>query len=265
MTSGAAHARPDAVSTGGGRVAWVIFQREMLRFARQPARVAAALGTPLLIWLLFASGFARSFAPESGTESSYSVFLLPGMMTLVVLFTSIFSSISVIEDRREGWLQAVLVAPAPRWAIAFGKVGGGAFVAWVQAAVLLALAPILGAWPGLGGAALTLGLLLLTAVALSSVGVAFAWRCESTQGFHAVMNLVLMPMWLLSGAFFAPGGAAPWLAAAIHVNPLTWCTNALRDAMSGTVDAIWIVLTAIFCGVAFGIATWIVAKVSIRR
>ncbi|MFG0331576.1 MAG: ABC transporter permease [Phycisphaerales bacterium] len=251
----------------GLHVAGVLWRREMVRFARQPARIAAAIGTPIIVWALMGSGFAEAYRPaiEVGGESgavttSYGSFLLPGMMTLVALFTAIFSCISIIEDRQEGWLQSVLVSPAPRWSIAAGKILGGSTLAFVQAALLLAVWPWLGAWPGAGPLMLVLAALLLVSVGMTGVGVAFAWRSASTQGFHAVMNLVLMPMWLLSGAFFPPQSAAPWLEAVMWINPLTWGTIAVRHALLGGDFEVWpLAGSALFAGLAFGMATAVVA------
>src|SRR3972149_10598402 len=106
---------------------WSLFAREVLRFVRQPGRVLGSLGTPLLFWLLLGSGFGRTFRPPGMAEGmDYLTYFFPGTVLLVVLFTAIFSSISVIQDRTEGFLQGVLVAPVPRLAIVLGKVLGGA-------------------------------------------------------------------------------------------------------------------------------------------
>jgi len=227
----------------GVRVTWVILRRELVRFLRQPARIGAAIGTPVILWLFMSSGFAGSFGRggngiiENGAAPSavrdamgenYTLFLLPGMMTLIAMFTAIFASISIIEDRQEGWLQSVLVSPAPRWSIAAGKMLGGAAIAFAQSILLLLALPIIGEWPGWLAVGATAAALAVTCIAMTGVGVAFAWVSESSQGFHAVMNLVLMPLWLLSGAFFSTASAAGWLAVVMYLNPLRWATEAIR-------------------------------------
>ena len=244
----------------------------MVRFLRQPTRIAAAIGTPLLVWALMGSGFARSFQPpqrvdvgmNAGGEGAlpYALYLLPGMMTMVALFTAIFSSISIIDDRNEGWLQSVLVSPAPRWSIALGKVLGGATLAFAQAAVLLLALPLWHAWPGAARLGLALYALAITVLMMTGVGVAFAWKSESTQGFHAVMNLVLMPMWLLSGAFFPIEGAARWLATLMRFNPLTWCHQALAAPLTGrgTIDVAPYVVATLGATAAFATATALIAR-----
>lgn len=177
----------------------MLAKREWVRFFRQRNRVIGALGQPILFWLLFGTGMDGAFR---GGSQDFMTYYLPGTLALILLFTAIFTTISIIEDRREGFLQNVLVAPVPRWTIAAGKILGGGVIAWMQALIFLALAIGIGSVPITG---MLLGAVLLMAVAslaLTALGVFFAWPMESTQGFHAIMNLVLMPLWLLSGAFF---------------------------------------------------------------
>jgi ABC-2 type transport system permease protein len=217
---------------------FTLWQRELQRFFRQPSRVAGALGTPLVFWLFMGSGLAGSFrlpgTPGSGAGAvSYLQFFFPGTIALVLLFAAIFSTISVIEDRHEGFLQGVLVAPVSRGAIVAGKVLGGATLAWLQGMVFLLLAPLAGiplTVPSLLAAA---GVLALLAVGLTGIGFGFAWKVDSVQGFHAVMNVVLLPMWLLSGSFFPLAGAPRWLGLLMRVNPLTYGIDALRGALGG--------------------------------
>jgi len=232
----------------------IIARRELVRYIRQPARMVAAVGTPALIWLFLASGFAEALQPQHTDGGSYSLFLLPGMMTLVVVFASIFASISIIEDRSSGWLQSVLVSPAPRWSIAMGRILGGAGVASVQALMLLLALPIVGGSYTAVGIGVVVIAVMLTAVAMTAVGLVFAWQCESTGAFHSVMNLLLMPMWLLSGAFFPESGAVPWLQVIMRINPLTWCTTAMRDPLIGDSGAAVLLGPTVFALIALGAA-----------
>jgi ABC-2 type transport system permease protein len=253
-------ARP---ATSGWSVALVIARRDLVRFLRQPARIAAAIGTPLLLWAFMGSGFAGSFRPAGLGETSYAAFLLPGAMTLVAVFASIFSAISIIEDRNQGWLQTVLVSPAPRWSIALGKISGSSLLAFAQAAVLMLAIPFLDVHPTLEGVALSLLALAITSFAMTAMGFVFAWHSETTAGFHAVMNIVFMPMWLLSGAFFPPttddggGNALTWL---MRINPLTWCTQAIREPMLGEPAWVWLLAS-----VAFALAMFALATISVTR
>lgn len=233
-----------------------ILTRELVRIVRQPARVVAALGTPLLIWAFFAGGFASAFAPGGGADTApdYAAFLLPGAITLSVTFSSIFSALSLIEDRNSGFLQGALVSPAPPWTIAIGKSLGGAGVALAQAAILLVAAPLVGAAPGATGYLLALLAVALTSLGVTGVSLAFAWRIRSSEGFHGVMNLVIMPMWLLSGAVFDIATAAPWLRALATLNPLAHATTAMRSSLLGSVDATALSWTATVLFAALGCA-----------
>ena len=221
-----------AVNPGLWLPAMTLCRRELVRFFRQRGRVIGALGTPLVFWLLIGSGMGTSFRPAgAATGSHYRDYFFAGTAMLIVLFTAIFCTISIIEDRREGFLQGVLVAPVPRASIVLGKVLGGAAIAFLHGVFFLALAPLTGSHAGVGQLATAAGVLFLSAFGLTGLGFCFAWRVDSVQGFHAVMNLVLMPMWLLSGALFPPGGAPAWLQMVMRLNPLTYNLAALRFAL----------------------------------
>lgn len=209
-----------------------LWRREVARFVRQRSRVVGALGTPVVFWLLIGSGLGRSFRPTGGdVVMDYLEYAYPGTVVLIVLFTAIFAMISIIEDRREGFLQAVLVAPVRRSAIVLGKVLGSTTLALGQAIVFLLFAPLAGISLTVGGILASVGVLLVVAVGLSALGFLVAWPMDSTQGFHAVMNLFLIPLWLLSGAFFPASGASRWLGWIMMVNPLTYGVSALRYTM----------------------------------
>ncbi len=212
--------------------AWTLWQRELVRFFRQRSRVAAALGTPLLFWLFLGSGLGTSFrlTGQSG-ELNYLEYFYPGTLLLVVLFTAVFSSLSLIEDRKEGYWLSVLVAPVSRSGPVLGKTLGGATLAFLQGMLLLALAPLVGIHPGplqLLGLA---GVIFLNAFAITCLGFAFAWRIDSSEGFHGVMNMVLFPMWLLSGALFPVSGASFWLRWAMQLNPLSYGLASLQHLL----------------------------------
>jgi ABC-2 type transport system permease protein len=246
-------------AVSGWRIALVIARRDLVRFLRQPARIAAAIGTPLLFWAFMGGGFAGSFRPAGLGETSYAGFLLPGMITLVAVFSAIFSAFSIIEGRNEGWLQTVLVSPAPRWAIALGKISGSSLLAFVQAAMLMLALPFLDLKVTIAGVGASLLALAITSFAMTAMGLLFAWRSETTASFHAIMNIVFMPMWLLSGAFFPPtpsteGGASAltWL---MRINPLTWCTQAMREPLLNRDATMWLLASLAFAMVMFALAT----------
>lgn len=206
-------------------------QREVVRFLRQRHRVIGALATPIVFWLLIGGGMGRSFTARQPGGSNFLVYFFPGTILMILLFTAIFSTISIIEDRREGFLQSVLVSPAPRMAIVLGKILGGTVLAFGQGLLLLVLAPLIGGhfgWAGFGWALL---LMFILSFALTGLGFCIAWRMSSTQGFHAIMNLFLMPLWFLSGALFPAEGAARPLAWVMRANPLSYGLAGLRRAM----------------------------------
>lgn len=250
--------------------------REWTRFFRQRHRVMGAVGQPILFWLLFGTGMHGAFRSEAGGD--FMSYYLPGTMALIVLFTAIFATISIIEDRREGFLQGVLVAPVPRWTIALGKILGGAAIAWVQALFFLVLAVTVGSVTLSLNLLPLLVLLAIAAISMTALGVFFAWPMESTQGFHAVMNLILMPLWLLSGAFFpvpALTDASPLGQTVMHwtmrANPVTYIIGGMRHLMSpepvAVSSAYWLpgiatcwYVSVIFMLVTFSAAWWIVSR-----
>lgn len=246
-----------------------LWKREFVRFFRQRNRVLGALGPPLLMWIFVGSGFGASFSSPAHGGISYLEYFYPGMIVLAVLFTSIFSALSIIEDRRDGFLQGVLVTPAPRSALVLGKVLGGASQASVQGCLLLVIAPFLGIRLDVVGALWVLVTLAVVSFSLTAFGFLMAWRTDSSQGYHAVMNLLLMPMWLLSGAFFPITSAPTWIQWVMRLNPLTYGVAALRASFyRGNAAAL---PTEAALGVAlavttvFGAAMFVAAVAIVRR
>ena len=208
---------------------YTLWLREIVRFLRQRSRIVGALGSPLVFWFLIGSGLNRSFqGPSPPIDGGYLEYFYPGTLALILLFTAIFATISIVEDRQEGFLQGVLVAPVPRTAIVFGKVLGSTTLAVGQAAIFLALAPLAHVHIQLADVPALLGVLTLVAFGLSGMGFLAAWWLNSMQGFHAVMNIFLIPLWILSGALFPAAGAAGWVRALMVINPMTYGVSALR-------------------------------------
>jgi len=226
----------DDVAARGAVPVWLpavsLCRRELVRFLRQRHRVIGAFATPLVFWLLIGLGMGRSFQTDSPGGGSYIAYFFPGTLVMILLFTAIFSTISIIEDRREGFLQSVLVAPVSRMSIVLGKVLGGTVLAVGQAAVFLLLAPTVGVSVSLVAALMTLLMMTVVGFALTALGFCIAWRMSSTQGFHAIMNLFLMPMWFLSGALFPVRadtfGPMKWV---MSINPLTYGLAGIRRCL----------------------------------
>jgi ABC-2 type transport system permease protein len=253
---------------------WALAWRELVRFFRQRTRVIGAVGQPVIFWILFGAGLRGSFKPPewAPADMTYQEYFLPGIAALITLFTAIFSTISIIEDRREGFLQGVLVAPIPRLSIVLGKIAGGTALAVLQAGLFVALGPLLtlvGLAPSMDLAvtpatvAKTAAFLVLLAFSLTALGYCIAWPMDSTQGFHAVMSVLLMPMWLLSGAFFPAGEG--WLGWVIRLNPMTYGVAGLRRSLypPGTfgegLPPLWlcVVVSLGFAAACVALAVWL--------
>lgn len=203
-----------------GPVIRTLAERELVRFFRQRNRVIGALVQPIIFWILFSLGLRSN-------DLGFA-FFFPGTLAMILLFTAIFATISIIEDRREGFLQSVLVAPAPRWAMVLGKILGGATIALIQALVFLALGWLtMGLTSSLASILMAIVLMAVIAIALTGLGFVIAWRMDSTQGFHAIMSVFLFPTWLLSGSLF-PDDPTSWVTWLSRFNPLTYGVAGLR-------------------------------------
>jgi len=212
-------------------VVWTLWQRELVRFYRDKARVIGALVPPLIFWVAIGAGLGDSFRPPGAPAGmNYLQYFFPGTVLLVVLFTSVFATISLIEDRREGFLQSVLVAPVPRFGIVAGKVLGASTLGFLQGLLFLSLAPAAGLRIDLPALIFVLLLLGLSSAGLAGLGFWIAWRLNSTQGFHSVMNLFLIPMWMMSGALFPSSGAPAWMRAVIKLNPLSYAVAGMQNS-----------------------------------
>ena len=193
-----------------------LWQRELVRFWRQKSRILGVVASPLVFWLVLGYGsgeLARFFS---------------GALVLTVMFSAIFSTISIIEDRREGFLLSMLVSPAPRTSMVLGKILGSATLAWIQGLVFLAFAPLAGVHIPLLDLLPVFGAIFLISFTLTGLGFVIAWRMDSTSGFHAIMNLLLVPMWMVSGALFPIATAHGFVKAIMWVNPLTYSISLLN-------------------------------------
>jgi ABC-2 type transport system permease protein len=212
--------------------AFTLWWREIVRFYRQTSRVIGVLASPLVFWLVIGSGFGTSFRSSSGpAQQHYLDYFYPGALVMIVLFTSIFTMMSVIEDRKEGFLLSVLVAPVPRSAIVLGKVLGGTTLAAVQGMIFLIFAPFAGAHLDAGQVLLVGIVVFLISFSLTALGFAIAWPLDSSQAFHGIVNLFLIPLWLVSGALFPISGASGWIRVIMRLNPLTYGVEALRGLL----------------------------------
>ena len=214
---------------------YIIWIREFRRFWRDRARRIGGFAQPIMYLALLGVGMQSAFKVFGGGDIPYIKFMFPGILGLTVLFTSVFSAISIIWDREFGFLKEVLVSPVPRSSVALGKIVGGSTTALIQGAIFL----ILAFTPWVYGFSLdtlwkvlaVMPLIILMSLSLTSLGVAIAARMTSMEGFPILMNFLLMPMFFLSGAFFPLQGLPRWMDVLTKIDPLTYGVDDLRGVM----------------------------------
>ena len=247
--------------------AFSLWQREIVRFYRQKARVVGVIASPLIFWVVLGSGFANSFHASGNAAAGsghYLGYFFPGSIAMIVLFTAIFSMMSLIQDRNEGFLLSVLAAPVGRSAIVLGKVLGGATLAAIQGIVFLVFAPLVGVHLNFASVVLSALVIILISFELTALGFAVAWPMDSTQAFHAIVNIILLPLWMLSGALFPAKDASKWLAFFMNLNPLSYGVDALRNILFPA-DSTYLPLasnlavTVGFCALTFA-ASWAIVN-----
>jgi len=244
--------------------AYTLWLREIVRFYRQPARVVGVIASPLLFWFVLGSGFAHSFHSGATGSDQYLGYFFPGAVVMIVLFTAIFSMMSLIQDRNEGFLLSVLAAPVSRSSIVLGKVLGGATLAAIQGIVFLVFTPLIGVHPDLQAIAISVLTIIMISFELTALGFAIAWPMDSPQAFHAIVNLILLPLWMLSGALFPASGASGWLHVLMRINPLTYGVEALRIALFPAQRSEFslttnLAVTIAFCALTFA-ASWAIVN-----
>lgn len=247
-----------------------LWKREIIKFVRDRSRLFGAIAQPMGFWLLLGLGFYSTFQMpgQETAQVSFLEYLYPGIIALILLFTSIFSSISIITDRQEGFLQSVLVAPVPRTALVLGSLLGTTTLALGEALLFLLLAPLIGLSLSLPGVLLIVLAGTLMAVGFTALGFLFAWRRDSVRGFHAIMNLILFPLWILSGAFFPPSGTPYILQWIMTLNPVSYGMAALRyglywpSAPPATTISLGLALTvtAVFAAAGVAAAVYLVRQ-----
>jgi ABC-2 type transport system permease protein len=223
--------------------------RDTLRLMRERTRWLGLVAQPLLFWAIIGGGMSESFVPAGAEGVDAFTYFYPGILGMVVLFTSIFSTMSVIEDRQSGFLQAVLAGPGSSASLVLGKTAGVTIIVLLQSSLFLLLAPIAGyPWASIDWPMLLLVLLLANA-ALTFCNFVFAWVLNSTHGYHALMGVVLMPLWIVSGAMFPPPSG--WVGGLVRINPMTYGVEGLRGAMGAGVTSVPLSTSVTVLGVCF--------------
>lgn len=211
---------------------YVIVAREFKKFVREKSRLISTLIRPLIWLFLVGGGMSRLISPGSGIMTiSYLQFIFPGILGMTILFSSIFSSISIIWDKEFGFMKEILVAPVSRSSIVIGKALSGTVVSLIQAAIILILFPILGLKLGILQIIETLLVCLILSFCISSLGIVIATFYESFESFSVIMNFIVMPMFFLSGAMY-PVKVLPFiLRIATKINPLTYGIDGLKHTI----------------------------------
>src|SRR3954452_20020410 len=209
------------------RAVRVVWQREMIRFSRDRLRMITSLIQPVLF--LFVLGTGLSTITSGSTRGvNFRTFMYPGALSMAVLFTAMFSAASIVWDREFGFLREMLVAPVSRWSIVMGKCFGGATTAALQGVIILALAGLVGVPYSVSLILVVFGEMLLLAFTLTAFGVMTAARITQFQSFMALNQMLLMPLFFLSGALFPLGNLPGWLQVLTRVDPLTYAVDPIR-------------------------------------
>jgi ABC-2 type transport system permease protein len=224
------------VREAGGRLAddlraiRVVWRRELIRFMRNRARMVTSLAQPLLFLLVLGSGLARML-PSSGGRIDFRTFIFPGVLAMAVLFTSIFSAVSIVWDREFGFLREMLVAPVRRGALVIGKCLGGATVATIQGTIMLLLAGLVHVPYSPALLVVLLLEMALAALALTAIGTLIAAHTSRIESFQVIIQLLVLPMFFLSGALFPLSGLPQWLTVLTLVDPLSYAVDPMRRAV----------------------------------
>jgi ABC-2 type transport system permease protein len=230
---------PAPVRVAGGR--WrddlravaVVWRRELIRFGRNRMRIVTSLVQPVLFLFVLGTGLSSlvSRGLPAGSGVGFRTFMFPGVVAMTVLFTAIFSSVSIVWDREFGFLREMLVAPVRRGALIAGKCAGGATVATLQALIMLLLAGLVDV-PYSPTLLLALaGEMLLAAITITALGTALASRMAQVESFQVVMQFVVLPLFFLSGALFPLHGLPGWLMVLTRLDPLSYIVDPMRRAV----------------------------------
>jgi ABC-2 type transport system permease protein len=224
-----------AVPDGGFRhdlrAAGIVWRRELIRFRTDRLRAVTALIQPVLFLFVLGTGLGALAGHSLPAGVSFKTFIYPGVLAMSVLFTAIFSAASIVWDREFGFLREILVAPVSRGAIVIGKCLGGATIATFQGIIFLVLAGFAGV-PYNPLLIITLiGELLLLSFTLTAFGVMMAARIKQFQAFMALTQMLIMPLFFLSGALYPLSGLPGWLTVLTRIDPLTYIVGPMRHAV----------------------------------
>jgi ABC-2 type transport system permease protein len=214
---------------GDLRAVRIVWHRDLIRFWHDKPRMMASVIQPMLYLFVLGTGMGASMQPSANID--LRVFLYPGVMAMATLFTCFFSAGSIVWDREFGFMREMLVAPVRRGAIVLGKALGGATAGMIQGVIVLALGPLVGVHFTPLLVLTLLGELLVLSFAITSIGVLVAVKIKSFQAFMALVQIIIMPMFFLSGALFPMRGLPTWLHVCALLDPLTYAVDPMRRAV----------------------------------
>ena len=212
---------------------YILWLRDLKRYARAKSRIIGSLGMPIFFLAFFGMGFRRVEIPSLPSNLTYIDFLAPGIISMVVLFTSTFSGISIVWDRQFGFLREIMVAPISRTTIALGRALGGATTALIQGLIMIALSFLIGFKPSINGLLLAFVFMFFIAIVFTGIGIAISTFMHDIHGFQIVINFFVFPIFLLSGALFPISELPEFVAMLALLDPLTYGVDGMRWAMIG--------------------------------
>jgi len=213
------------------RAVSIVWRRELIRFRRDRLRAITSLIQPLLFLLVLGTGLSSLARGSLPSGADFKTFIYPGVLAMTVLFTAIFSAASIVWDREFGFLREMLVAPVSRASIVIGKCLGGATIATMQGILILALAGLAGVPYDPVLLLILIGEMLLLAFTLTAFGVMMAARISQFQAFMALTQMLVMPLFFLSGALYPLHGLPTWLSVLTRIDPLTYVVGPMRHAV----------------------------------
>ncbi len=212
-----------------GPAIYIMWLRQMKRFIRSRARIVASLAQPLLFLVTFGFGFSAIF--RQAGAGNYIDFLAPGIVSMAIVFSAVFSGIEVMWDRQFGFLKETLVAPVSRTALMVGRTLGGATVALIQGFLVLIVTILIGFRPSWQLLLPAIVVMALIAIIFTAFGTAMGARIRDMQGFQLIMNFIIMPVFFLSGALFPLAGLPTVMYWVVRIDPLSYGVDALRGLL----------------------------------